>query len=388
MEDNKNVNLEGFLLDDSKKSIRSKNSSSLSLVPNALVRNMSHTRESINKLKNELGVELKEEVVKALADDEGNEVRLTRTEKLILLSLAYIIYTPELRSKDKKEEKEKEEKLPNSPQTLWINLAQLCGFVYGEGERKKPSRQKELERILEEMSNKKFVIFYKCLSKDEEGKDIPSFVQRALPYFYLTKQSVTEIYNSEKKEKIIEITFLPIFFERITDRSCPMVPEMLNPTDRNGRSSRTDVYLSLLPLVMNNRWSHIYGETGYEKVMAQIKREGIIDPEKREKIIEESLTHAPLSFDAINEVRDTLKNYTELQPVEKQRFKRYLWEAMRFLIEGVGIISKKSYIDIDNKNIILVYNPDYPHKIKKTSKQPDKDFWEGENPYPDPRAKK
>lgn len=391
MEDNKNVNIEGFLLDDSKKdkSIRSKNSSSLSLVPNALFRNMSHTKESINELKNEIKKELKAELSvemeKALADDEGNELRLSRTEKLILLSLAYIIYTPELKSK-KKKETENEETAADSQQTLWVNLAQLCGFVYGEEERGKPSRQKELKRILEEMSKKRYVILYKCSEKDKKGDGKLEFVQQVDPYFILIRERQF-FYKNGKAEMFLQIIFQPIFFERITDRSCPMIPEMLN-------SNKTDIYLSLLPLVMNNRWAHIYGATGYEKVIEKMDKKDIRDPEKRKRLIERALTHAPISFDEINNVREIPKTkqnkekekyipkpktYKELQPVQKQRFKKALWEAMRFLIEEVGIITKKSYINAKNESIILVYNPDYP-SIRKTSEQPDKDFWE-KNPY-------
>lgn len=329
-------------------------------ISNAFLSSMTATSEGIHKKYPNL--ELSESEEKLRTDKEGNKVRYTRRQKLTLLALTQELskHSEDKEVKELIERMEKAnsieeyKKLANAKVSVHINLMEVCRLVDGEVERWREENQETLREELKKISMIRQLYLQDIeISKPDGTKEKIGVLKHFKPYISLTNDDIILEMNDGGKAIATEITFQSIFFDKLLDRYAQLPKEAFDMKSSKGRRLSNDVYLSLLLVIMPLRWAHVFWN--YHRAKESIKKKDIIDPDKRERILEEALTHAPISFDLIKEI--TEKDYGKYRS-EKKRFNSYLQEALTALIE-IGILLDKSRIDWEKENITVVFNPNY-----------------------------
>lgn len=332
---------------------------------------------NFDRLKKKYNLDSSNSIIQKAVDEDGKIIKLSFQQKKILLALqaqlSTLIEEPGIKGYIEKLDKGE---TPKNLVRVFINLEELCKNVFGEEEKGRADKQKTLRNSLKELSDIKQLQIYNVKALDEYGNEIPDArIEHFKPYLSLTGEEA-RIYVGKKAVIAVEIEFSRIFLERINDRYIKILPSFWEAKTSKGKRIKSDHFISLSALAINLAWSHYYELRKKEK---EIKEKGIIDPEKIKDIKEEALTHSPIPFSTL---MDAIAGKTE-HPQQQARFRNYLWEAMRALID-YGLLTIKSKIDWEKETIILVFNEDYnTPKMKQPSLKGTP--WEQ---YTDPKARK
>lgn len=306
-----------------------------------------------HRLEDTYNLSIDDKIVREATDEEGKLIKLSFQQKKILLALqaqlSTLIEKPSIKNYIEKINR------GENPQTFvkeFINLKELCKHIYGEEEKGRDDYQKTIKAELKALSEVRQLQIYKVKALDQEGNEVPNArIEHYSPYLSLTGEE-TRIHVGEKTAIAVEVIFSRIFLERINNRYINILPSFWEAKTSKGKKIKSDHFISLSTLAFNLAWTHY--RINLPEVEKYVKKEKIIDTEKIQALKEQALTHTPIPFDTL---KDAIAGKID-HPQKEARFKEYLWEAMRALI-NYGLITKKSRIDWEKETITLVYNADY-----------------------------
>lgn len=288
-------------------------------------------------------------------DRDGNLVKLSAMQNRVLFSLSKQIF-----SKERKEVTEYLEALrrgenPDKLPRVYIVLSDMSGDIFGEEERGKPRKVKEIYNELEAISKVRVPQVYSTGTfTDDNGVEHSLKFRDLIPYISITGYEKQIIVDDSEIYPAVEIECSRIFYERNwigkESRNFLLTNDILEARLPSGRKITTDVYWSgLFPMAANYSWYYYwYRLKAAEK---QIKSENIIDSVKIAQLKEDALTTPAIPFQRI---RDAI-NFKSKHPQEEARFKKQLWEAMWALIDR-GVITEKSDINWENETFYFVFS--------------------------------
>ena len=327
-------------------------------ISNFLTGNMIATTQSVaSKFNNEVSVTdlFTGEKMEGSIDREGNLVKLSAMQNRVLFSLSKQIFSKESKEVTEYLEALRRGENPDKLPRVYVVLSDMSGDIYGEEERGKPRKVKEIYKELEAISKIKVPQVYPTGTfLDENGVEHSLKFRDLIPYISITGYEKQIIVDDKTIYPAIEIECSRIFYERNwigkESRNFLLTNDILEAKLPSGRKITTDVYWSgLFPLAANYSWYYYwYRLKAAEK---QIKSENIIDSVKIAQIKEDALTTPNIPFQRI---RDAI-NFKSKHPQEEARFKKQLWEGLWALIER-GVITDKSDINWEKETFFLVFS--------------------------------
>ena len=288
-------------------------------------------------------------------DRDGNLVKLSAMQNRVLFSLSKQIF-----SKDRKEVTEYLEALrrgenPDKLPRVYIVLSDMSGDIFGEEERGKPRKVREIYNELEALSKVRVPQVYSTGTfTDDNGVEHSLKFRDLIPYISITGYEKQIIVDDSEIYPAVEIECSRIFYERNWigkgSRNFLLTNDILEARLPSGRKITTDVYWSgVFPLAANYSWFYYWHRL--KSVEKQIKSENIIDSVKIAQLKKDALTTPPITFQRIREAI----NFKSKHPQEEARFRKQLWEALWALIDR-GVITDDSDIDFEKETFYFVFN--------------------------------
>lgn len=288
-------------------------------------------------------------------DRDGNLVKLSAMQNRVLFSLSKQIFSKERREVTEYLEALRRGENPDKLPRVYIVLSDMSGDIFGEEERGKPRKVKEIYNELEALSKVRVPQVYSTGTfTDDNGVEHSLKFRDLIPYISITGYEKQIIVDDSEIYPAVQVECSRIFYERNWigkgSRNFLLTNDILEARLPSGRKITTDVYWSgVFPLAANYSWFYYWHRL--KTVERQIKSENIIDSVKIAQLKKDALTTPPITFQRIREAI----NFKSKHPQEEARFRKQLWEALWALIDR-GVITDDSDIDFEKETFYFVFN--------------------------------
>ena len=221
-------------------------------ISNFLTGNMIATTQSVaSKFNNEVSVTdlFTGEKMEGSIDREGNLVKLSAMQNRVLFSLSKQIFSKESKEVTEYLEALRRGENPDKLPRVYVVLSDMSGDIYGEEERGKPRKVKEIYKELEAISKIKVPQVYPTGTfLDENGVEHSLKFRDLIPYISITGYEKQIIVDDKTIYPAIEIECSRIFYERNwigkESRNFLLTNDILEAKLPSGRKITTDVYWS------------------------------------------------------------------------------------------------------------------------------------------------